>query len=351
MRGAAVCLCLLLTGCSAMPQPREMGDMALLRAMGVDAGAEGYALTLSTDIRPRGMQGEPEASLVLSGSGEDLPRARRAVDGGSRERVFYGYVDQVLLGEQLARRDVLPVLEHLADDVEMGMGGGLWLVADGTAARAVEAGGEEGVAAFLTALERDGRGAPPLTRTAGEVYADLLEWNCAWLPVLRLPAREEAPLKAGDYAVLREGRLVGILTGAQARGLELLQGSPGGQLLDVMLEDAPVPVRLTRSAVECRLGDGEELEITCRVEARLLTSQRGLPAGERARAEQQLAAQLREQAEQTLKALENWGTDCLGLGPRAGLRSPERWRQLEVDWPQRAQDWRCTVRVTVQLEG
>ena len=33
-------LCVLLSGCAGLPRPREMGDMALLRAMGVDAAGE-----------------------------------------------------------------------------------------------------------------------------------------------------------------------------------------------------------------------------------------------------------------------------------------------------------------------
>ena len=52
----------LLTGCgkAALPYAREMGDMALLRTMGVDAGEKdgNLQVTVSTGKRAAGLQGE-----------------------------------------------------------------------------------------------------------------------------------------------------------------------------------------------------------------------------------------------------------------------------------------------------
>ena len=68
-------LALLLTGCSGLPRPREMGDMALLRTMGVDLGEEGLSVTVSTGPRARGLQGEGEAV-----DGADAAVVRLVVD-------------------------------------------------------------------------------------------------------------------------------------------------------------------------------------------------------------------------------------------------------------------------------
>lgn len=60
----------LLAGCgtTALPYAREMGDMALLRTMGVDAGEkEGdLRVTVSTGKRAAGLQGEGQPPLILS---------------------------------------------------------------------------------------------------------------------------------------------------------------------------------------------------------------------------------------------------------------------------------------------
>jgi len=349
-RAAAVCLCLLLAGCSALPRPREMGDMALLRAMGVDAAGAGVALTLSTDPRPQGIQGETQGALVLYGEGESLPRARQDVQTGSRQRAFFGYVDQVLLGEELARQSIWPVLEYLAGDVELGMGGGLWLVEDAPARRAVESGGEEGVAAFLTGLEQAAPDRPlPVTRTAGEVYADLLEWGCAYVPILLLPPEEGQPLQAGGYGVIREGRLTGVVKGEAARGLELLVQRPGGQLL--VLEPEGSAAEVTDSRVVCHLEEDGRLAITCGVSARLSHTARRLSGQERQQLQEQIGQQVEHRLERAMNVLGALGTDCLGMGPRAGLRSPGCWQQLQERWPELVRHWQYDLTVQVQLES
>ena len=47
---------LALAGCGSLPSGREMGDMALLRTLGVDGAGEGLEVTASTGPRPRGLQ-------------------------------------------------------------------------------------------------------------------------------------------------------------------------------------------------------------------------------------------------------------------------------------------------------
>ena len=70
----ALCALLLLTGCSGLPAAREMGDMALLRTLGVDAAPVGVELTASTGPRARGLQGEGTPALTLSAGGDKKSR-------------------------------------------------------------------------------------------------------------------------------------------------------------------------------------------------------------------------------------------------------------------------------------
>ena len=111
--------------------------MALLRTLGVDGAGEGLEVTASTGPRPRGLQGEGQAALTLSARAPSLSGALLALQGVSESYVFFGYVDQLLLGEELARQGIEPVLEFFARDVELSLGTQLWLVRGDTAGAGV----------------------------------------------------------------------------------------------------------------------------------------------------------------------------------------------------------------------
>ena len=350
---AAAALCLLLSGCSGLPQAREMGDMALLRTMGVDASAAGVAVTGSTGPRARGLQAEGEPALVLAADRASLSAACLAMQGQSDSYVFFGYVDQLLVGEALAKEGVRPVLDYFARDRELGLGAQLWLVRGAEARQAVTSGGEEGLDRRLETLRHDGdMGIASVARTAGEVYTDLLEQGCAFVPALALSGGE-GPLVQGGYGILRGEELAGFLEGEEARGLELLFGGPCGHVLDLALGDEGTAVRVlsarTKSSLELRGEDLIALKVDCKVEARL-TEYRDPPGeGELERIGSLVEARERARIEGALERLRSWGTDCTGLGAEAAMARPAQWQALREDWPARFAQVPIEIQVEVRI--
>lgn len=329
-----LCACLLLTGCQWLPQAREMGDMALLRTMGVDKAEEGLAVTVSTGPRARGLEGDQEPALTLSARRQSLSAAVLALQGLSDSYVFFGYVDQLLLGEEQARESVTPVLDYFARDVELGMGARVWVVRGASAEDAVRSGGDQGVESRLSTLQTDGEmGVTAISRTVGEVYADLLEQGSAYVPALMPAGREGATLIGGGYAVLKGDAIAGYLDGEAARGLELLAGEPSADVLELELPTGRVTVRISGANTACRLrSDG--LSLTCRVTARLAEYDRPLTEEELEALGILLADREKARIGEALDQLREWGTDCAGLGPRAALTSPGTWSAVRADWPQ-----------------
>jgi len=267
-------ICLLLSGCDRLPAAREMGDMALLRTLGVDASREGVAVTGSTGPRAKGLQAEGEPALTLSADRESLSGACLAMQGQSDSYVFFGYVDQLLIGEELAREGVRPVLDYFARDSELGLGAQLWLVREATARDAVSAGGDQGVDSRLETLQTDSKmGIASLTRTAGEVYTDLLELGSAYVPTLSPAGDETAILTERGYGILKGDTLAGFLEGEAAQGLELLAGGPSSHILTAELAGQAVSVKMpsacTKSELEFLEDTPTSLKLTCKIEANL----------------------------------------------------------------------------------
>lgn len=344
---AALAAVLLLSGCgkAALPYAREMGDMALLRTMGVDAGEEAgqVRVTVSTGKRAAGLQGESQPPLILSAAGESLSAACLSMQGLSDSYVFYGYVDQLLLGEEAALEGVEPVLDYFSRDVELGLGVQVWLVRGGTAQAAIEAGGETGVDSRLSTLQTDSEmGAAGITRTAGEVFSSLLEQGCAYLPALRAAGAEEgeqtALLEAG-YGVLRDGALAGCLEGESAKGLELLTGQTAEDIIEVDLPSGRAVARITEVSTRCEpVFQGEELtglRLYCRAAAELAEFHEPMDQGELAQLREALEERESLRLRQVMEQLRAWGTDCTALGSQVAQANPTRWEKLRGEWEER----------------
>jgi Ger(x)C family germination protein len=342
-------LCLLLTGCAGLPTAREMGDMALLRTLGVDPSPAGVAVTGSTGPRARGLQGEGEAALTLEADQASLSAACLAMQGQTDSYVFFGYVDQLLIGQALAEEGVRPVLDYFSRNAELGLGAQLWLVRGAAAREALSTGGDQGIDARLETLQKDGEmGIANLTRTAGEVYADLLELGCAYAPALS-PAGDAALMETG-YGILKGDALAGFLEGQEARGLDLLVGGSAADIAEVELPDNRVSVKITSASTKSRLefqgNVPTALNITCKIEARLSEYQER-PVGEGMEALQtELERQERACLEAALKRLRAWGADCAGLGARAAMTHPAQWRAVQGDWS----GWFSRVPVEILVE-
>lgn len=350
MRKLALMLaqCLLLAGCTGLPQPREMGEMALLRTVGVDGTAYGVTLTGSTGPRASGVEGEKQSPLILSADGVSLSSAALQLRQKSDRYVFFGYVDKLLLGEGAGH--FADVLGWFAQDAELGLGAKIWLLRGCAAKDAVESGGEEGVEGRLSALELDGKlDAAPMTRTAGEVYIALLDRGCALLPALT-PGEELSPT---GYAVLRGEETAGFLEGEEARGLELLCEEPPAEIIEVDLPEHHVSLRLTGAQLDCKPvfqgGELVRLELTGRVEGRAEQWSGRLSAEEQELLRAEAAQKLQKKMTLTLERLREWGTDCVGIGSRVGIAAPWHWDGLEENWPELFSTVDFSLKVEVSL--
>lgn len=346
--------CLFLTGCSGLPTAREMGDMALLRTLGVDPSPAGVAVTGSTGPRAKGIKAEGEPALTLAADRESLSSACLAMQGQSDSYVFFGYVDQLLIGQELAEEGIQPVLDYFSRDSELGLGAQLWLVRGASARDALSAGGEQGVDSRLETIQNDSKmGIANLTRTAGDVYTDLLELGCAYVPALSPTGEGDAFLTERGYGVLKGDVLAGFLEGEAARGLELLAGGTSADVLDVELAGNRVSVQTTTARTKSSLTfQGERpsvLKINCQAEARLSEYQSPLDDRELKALREELERRERERLGAALGQLQGWGTDCTGLGIKAAMAHPARWERVKAEWPERFREIPIEINVNVRI--
>lgn len=356
---ACAWILVLLTGCrGALPYAREMGDTALLRTVGLDRAQSGVELTVST----AGRFGDEEA-LVLSAVGRSIPSAAQTVQSLGDRYVYYGHVDQMLLGEELAAGGIADVIDHLARESELGLGIQMWVIRGGTAAQAIGTAGNRGVPERLDQLNTDSRiGAANLTRTAAELMTVLAREGSTWLPALEwVEAREadggtgQGTLIPNGYGIVRQGRLVCWVEDDAARGVELLEEQAFGRVSDLMLEDG-TGVSLTTDRVSTtfqpvfRDGELTGIEVFCRLSVRVTQTGRRLSAADLEWLQFRLELLEGGRMVQAIEQGQYWDADYLGLERKVQMACPHRKAAIQEQWPGAFRGLDVRVEVHAEVE-
>ena len=355
---ALAALMVPLGGCKEtfdfLPYARELEDMALMRTMGVDAAAEGVAVTTSSGAQDQGGGQGAGKPTVLKQTGGSISAACLSMQAQGASYVFYGHVGQFLLGEDLARQGVEGALDYVLRDIEMRLASKLYLLRGGEAGAAIAAAAQVNSATDqLESLEADaGLLADSMFRTVEDVMEDLAENGDSFAPALILN-EAEGQLEPAGYGLLRQGALVGWADGEAARGVNLLMGWVDADVLEV---EAPrvgkAALRVVDAGTKVRpvfQGDAlTGLELRCQVDANLAEGADGAHLEDPVLLEElEDALEARSQArlEACLDLCRALDGDFFQLETRAGLNTPWRWADIRAGWDL------SRLELTVRVEG
>lgn len=285
MRGGkwALGLVILLVGRGILPQSREMEELKLVNTLAVDGG-EKIVVTGVTGVRA----GENEEPEVLTGEGESLAGACKALRESSARRAYLGQTEQLLVGDE---GELMETLGFVVEHRELRMDTLLYIVkgsaGDGLAASAQRVAGETG--------GQDARG-----RTVGEILPRLAQGEYALAPAL---AAGEEGLEPAGWAALGPEGVVGYYEGDAELGAGLLAGSGQEQVVEL----AGGVAELMKVKTWAKGGT-----VFCTLTARVVQGRPG---------EEELAAW----GEGVLRAALGPGWDCWGLDREQGAMEPWNW--------------------------
>lgn len=120
-------LILLLSGCAGK---RELNDLALVMAVGIDKGEGENAFKVTAQIaRPadaRGQTGAPsgqtgEPIFIIVGQGESLFDAIRDLSSFTTRNVFWAHNQVIVINEDLAKEGIAQVIDFFTRNPELRM--------------------------------------------------------------------------------------------------------------------------------------------------------------------------------------------------------------------------------------
>ncbi|MBR5343827.1 MAG: hypothetical protein IK149_08020 [Oscillospiraceae bacterium] len=356
-------LALALSGCGLREQAREVDQLLVVQAMGVDAAASGVRLTLSSAAGSE--SGSPPMRLEGSGTGvvEAIERIRA---GANEEDLLCAHIGHLLIGEETARRGIGPCLDYLCRTGDLRLSVPICVLRGGEAREALLGVGNEsyGASDALESVDGDlrARGDGRSTPAAG-ILRDLARYGSALVCAVSLEPSAEADASAGaeerpltlvpsGYAVLKSGKLLGFLDREQAVGVGLLLGESG--LCEIAVTDqAGLPVTLTLSggsgALEPRFDESGALRgLAVTVEAEALLAEGAAGDTEPEYLQRMLERALEARVREVLRLSQRWDADFLGLAGRLSLRAPGlREEDFAALWPELP----LTVGVSAVLRG
>lgn len=342
---------LFLSSCSSvLPQPQEMGNMALLRTFGADLGEdENWLVTVSTGAQPTGLDGAKEPPIILQAESASLEGASHHINSLTQHTIFYGYVDQLLIGDDLAQDGILHLLEYFSNSQQLSLGTGIWLC-DETANALLSQEQEEGTEPFLATITEESRlGTAGITRKVGEVLSDIKEDNGSYIPILGI--NDQNIIQETGYGILKGESLVALFQGELATGLSLLEGH--NQLQEFSTSHGVFAFDLSQIKVKYQ-GDWHNqklnsVDISLEMQGELLEYPKGLSEDDMTRVRFEFQSHLAEICNTTILNLQNKEVDPLHIQNKLAFSQPMHKATLSDTWDEIFSMLKFTTSVKIDL--
>lgn len=355
-------LILLLSGCAGK---RELNDLALVMAVGIDKGEGENAFKVTAQIaRPadaRGQTGAPsgqtgEPILTIVGQGESLFDAIRDLSSFTTRNVFWAHNQVIVINEDLAKEGIAQVIDFFTRNSELRMR--TWVVITPEKASTL--------VSTVTGLELiPGEALNKLFRY-GEISnvapnSQIMDVQAAYLsqssqPIIARVSLKEVmvsnkkpekgpTIKQVDLAgagVFQEDRLVGVLKPEETRALMLFTERLKSGVVTTPCKSKPertVSVELRDQMFQVTPHfKGSQISFTAEYDAFAMVVEAGCPFSiddqeQVTKLEQAVEKKLKKEIDTTInKVQKEYKTDVFELGKVFHNEYPGYWKQIADDW-------------------
>jgi spore germination protein KC len=357
---------------------QEINDLAIVLAAGVDSHREGGVQLLVEIAKPEQMAGNGGGGQGSSGKpieilesvGSTIHQAQRNLHWRSSRDVYWAHKQVLIIGEDLARQGIAPLLDWFERDHQARHSIPL-LVTNGPVRNVFQAQPElestlaEEIIMLIEHMEKQSQG-------YGTMLKDFLHCLSSQVqhPVtgrLEVIQKEEPhggslagagigggqgagggmepvpprALRLAGLAVFKGDRLVGWLDERETRGFRWIIGEVKGALVDVTVPGEPqnkVTLEIARAdSVIIPQVKGEQLTFTVRVKTQAAIGQYegtlALSPGLFSTLEAACSAVIRKEMEDSLERVQReYRVDIFGFGKELRRRYPNVWRKWEGKW-------------------
>ncbi|MDA8441230.1 MAG: Ger(x)C family spore germination protein [Peptococcaceae bacterium] len=358
----------LVTGCW---NRRDLNQLVIVAAMGIDKGEDQQVILTAQVIKPvasassEGSASENTAVEILTAQGKTVFDAVRNFVEESGRKLYYPHTMAIVVGEGLAREGILPVLDFFLRDHELRLT--TWfLVSSGSAADVINLKPLLGPipAQNLEMLLKDSHDVAKsvstnILDTFNECADESLQPVLSRVEINVINGQKIARL-VGSY-VFRTDKLVGWLTATQTRGYLFIRGEVKSGIIVVPYPGKPnqrisLEIKNASGKVKPYLEDGTvkysiDVEVTSNIGEQMGADLLDDPGMLKQLEAEQGAAVKQEIQNVVTRAQTEYKLDILGLGAATARKFPAQWRDLKDTWEEEFPNQAVQVVVKAKVEN
>lgn len=355
------------TGCW---NSREINELAFVLSIALDKADDGFKVTAQIakpetySKTPAGVGGTTEKEKpfwVISGNGKTIFEAVRNMASISSRRIFWSHIKVIIIGEELARSNVLEILDFFSRNPELRLR--TWVaVTQGEAGKTLE---------IIPIMEKDpSQNIEKIidkTNLAGFAYSIMLknfleeyldpymDPVASKIVVTTLDSRPTIKLQGAS--VFGGSNMVGWLNEDETRGLLWIKNKINGsvRVVNCPYDGLPISLEIKRGKTKIKSylnngipgftinvsASGKLIEKACTTD---FNNPQTISALENA-----LESVIRNDIETVVTAAQKFDSDFLNFGHTFQREHKNEWQQISVNWPHIIKDAKVDINVKVDI--
>jgi spore germination protein KC len=371
---------LLQSGCWSR---RELNDIAIALALGIDKSGDQYSISVQIvnpgEVAAKTGTGKGSIVLTQTEKGETLAEALRRITTKTPRKIHLAHLRIVVFGEEIAKEGIGKTLDFLSRNHEVRADFAV-LVAKGLQAEKilrVYTVPQEPIPAnkiFKSLETSDKVWAVTAIVTLDELISDIAnEGKYPTLTGIELlgdidseagETRENVErmkpivvLRTANLAVFKKDKLVGWLSETESKGYNYIRGNVKGSVGQVACPNGgklSLEVIRTKAEMHGKVIDGQpQVDIQLRIEENVGDVQCEIDL-----TKPETISLLESKAEERVKGIlegsikkvqTKYKSDIFGFGDAIRRSDPAAWNTLKQDWDEKFPDVKVNVNVTVEI--
>ena len=368
-------LCLLLSGCW---DRRELNELAITGAIGIDKVDEGYQVTaqvvIPSEVSMKASTGRTSVTLFQE-SGETVYEALRKLTKDSPRKIYPGHLLMLVLSEELAEEGIGESLDLLARDWELRSDFFVVIAKDLTAGEVLNVSTTlEAIPAnkmFNTLKTSEGAWAATNGINLDELIADLTsDGKEAVLTGIFVEGNQEigstnqnvesitppAQIQYDELAVFKKDKLVGWLTEQESRGYNDIINAVENTVSVISCPNegkATIEFINLKTEMKGKIINGKpEVDINTKVRANVGEVECPIELNEQTISEFEKITEkkMKNTINDTIETLQQkYESDIFGFGSAIYRSNPKEWKKIKKQWNEEFSDVTTNVKVDVKI--